>query len=161
MIYKIISKLIVVRLKKCLGKVISEEQSGFVEGHQILDGVVITIETIHSMATSKEKAMFIKLDMAKAYDRVQWSFLQKILRAFGFADEWIQWVLSCVTSTSFSVLINGDHTELFGASRGLCQGDPLSPYLFILLAEGLGRLIKHNVGRGSIQGWRWGNDLQL
>lgn len=159
-IYKIISKLIAKRLKKCLGAVISKEQSEFVEGRQILDGVVIATETIHSMASSKEKAMFIKLDMAKAYDRVRWSFLQKILRAFGFAEEWIQWVMSCVTSTSFSVLINGDHTELFGASRGLRQGDPLSPYLFILLAEGLGRLIKHNVGLGSIQGWSWGNELQ-
>lgn len=129
------------------------------EGRQILDGVVISIETIHSLASSKDKSMFIKLNMAKAYDRVRWSFLQKILRAFGFADEWVQWVMICVTSTSFSVLINGDHTKLFGASRGLRQGDPLSPYLFILLAEGLGRLIKHNVGLGIIQGWKWGNDL--
>lgn len=88
-IYKIISKLIADRLKKCLGDVISKEQSGFVEGCQILDGVVIAMETIHSKETSKEKAMFIKLDMAKAYNRVWWSFLQKILRAFGFADEWI------------------------------------------------------------------------
>lgn len=158
-IYKIISKLIADRLKKCLGNVILEEQSGFVEGCQILDGVVISTKTIHSMDTSKEKAMFIKLDMAKAYDKVRWSFLPKILKAFGFADEWIQWVMSCVTTTSFSVLINGDHTELFGASRGLRQGDPLSPYLFILLAKGLGRLIKHNVGLGIIQGWRWGNAL--
>lgn len=124
MIYKIISKLIVDRLKKCLGDVILEEQSGFVEGHQILDCVVIATETIHSLANSKEKAMFIKLDMAKAYNRVRWSFLQKILGAFGFVEEWIQWVMSCVTSTSFLVLINGDHIDLFGVSRGLCQGTP-------------------------------------
>lgn len=130
------------------------------EGRRILDGVVIATETIHSMESSKEKAMFIKLDMAKTYDRVFSSFLLKILRSFGFAEEWSQWVMSCITSTSFSVLINGDHTELFGATRGLHQGDPLSPYLFILLVEGLGRLIKHNVGLGSIQGWSWGNDLQ-
>lgn len=76
-IYKIISKLIVDRLKKWLSLLISEEQSSFVVGRQILDGVVIAIETIHSMANSKDKAMFIKLDMAKAYDRVRWSFLQK------------------------------------------------------------------------------------
>lgn len=118
-IYKIISKLIVERLKKWLKGLISEEQSGFVEGQQILDGVVIATETIHSMATSKEKAMFIKLDLAKAYDRVRWSFLQKVLGAFGFATEWIQWVMSCVSSTSLSMLINGDHNKLFGASRGL------------------------------------------
>lgn len=77
------------------------------------------MEAIHSMASSKEKAMFIKLDMAKAYDRVSWDFLQKILLAFGFGEEWVNWVLSCVTSTSFSVLINGEPSQLFCASRGL------------------------------------------
>lgn len=75
-ISKIISKVIVDRLKKWLRMLISEEQSGFVEGRKILDGLVIASETIHSMANSKDKAMIIKLDMAKAYDRVQWTFLQ-------------------------------------------------------------------------------------
>lgn len=74
-IYKVISKLIADRLKKGHKELISEEQSGFVAGRQILDGIVIATETIHSMASSKEKGMFIKLHMAKAYDRVRWSFL--------------------------------------------------------------------------------------
>lgn len=82
-----------------------------------------------------------------------------ILREFGFVDYWIQWVMSCVLSTSFSMLINGDHTKFFGASRGLRQGDRLSPYLFILLVEGLGRLIRYNLGMGIIHGWIWGNDI--
>ena len=119
-----------------------------------MDGVVVATETIHSMANSKDKAMFIKPDMAKAYDRVRWSFLQKVLGAFGFEEEWIGWVMSCVTSTSFSVLINGEHSNLFGAYRGLRQGDPLSPFLFLLLVEGLGWLIKRNVEGGFIQGWQ-------
>ena len=118
-IYKIISKLIANRLKKGIGDLISEEQSGFVAGRQILDGIVIAIEVIHSMARSKDKAMFVKLDMAKAYDRVRWSFLHRVLSAFGFEEDWIQWVWSCVSSVSFLVLINGSHSELFGASRGL------------------------------------------
>ena len=71
------------------------------------------------MATSKEKSMFIKLDMAKAYDRVSWEFLQKILLTFGFVEEWVDWIISCVTSPSFSVLINGEPSDLFSASRGL------------------------------------------
>ena len=115
-IYKIITKLIAERLKPLLGSLISAEQGGFVDGRQILDGVVIAMEAIHSMATSKEKAMFIKLDMAKAYDRVSWEFLEKALLAFGFAAEWVDWVFSCVTSSSFSILVNGEPSELFGAS---------------------------------------------
>lgn len=121
--------------------------------------MVIATESIHSMTTSKEKAMFIKLDMAKAYDKVQWSFLWKVLRAFGFSVDWIQWVMSFVTFISYFVLINRDHTKLFGASRGLRQGDPLSPYLFILFVEGLGNMMKSNVELGLIQGWRCENDL--
>ena len=103
--------------------------------------------------------MFIKLDMAKAYDRVRWPFLRWVLSAFGFAKDWIQWVWSCATSVSFSVLINGSHSELFGALRGLRQEDPLSPYLFILLAKGLGRWTKRNVESCLIQGWKWGGAL--
>ena len=115
-VYKIITKLIVERLKPFLGPLISGEQGGFVDGRLILDGVVIASEVVHSMANSKEKAMFIKLDMAKAYDRVRWEFLQKILLKFGFAVEWVEWVLCYVTSSSFSILINGEPSELFRAS---------------------------------------------
>ncbi|XP_057871389.2 uncharacterized protein LOC131077832 [Cryptomeria japonica] len=158
-VYKIITKLIAERLKPLLGALISTEQGGYVEGRQILDGVVIASEVIHSMASSKERAMFIKLDMAKAYDRVSWEFLQNILLAFGFKEEWVSWVLSCVTSSSFSILINGESSDWFSASRGLWQGDPLSPYLFIIMAEGLGRFIKSQVRQGRIHGWSWNNDL--
>lgn len=124
-----------------------------------MDGVIIAAEAMHSMAASTKKAMFIKLDMAKAYDRVRWSFLHKVLQAFGFGQEWISWVMSCITSPSFVVLINGEPSDLFGVTRGLRQGDPLSPYLFILMAEGLGRLIKSQVSQGGIQGWKWGHGI--
>ena len=106
-VYKVIAKLIAERLKKWLPIIISEEQGGFVAGRQILDGVVIAFEAIHSMATSKEQSMFVKLDMAKAYDRVKWRFLQNILLNFGFSSKWVSWTMSCVTYTSFSILLNG------------------------------------------------------
>ena len=114
-------------------------------GKQILDGIVIAFEVIHSMHLSNTRAMFIKLDMAKAYDRVKWIFLQNILLAFGFYQKWVNWVMSCVTSASFSVLLNGVPSEPFASSRVLCQGDPISPYLFIILAEGLGYFLKLRV----------------
>ena len=71
----------------------------------------------------------------------------------------MSWILSCVTSTSYSILVNRKPSDVFSASRGLRQGDPLSPYLFIIMAEGLGRFIKSQVERGLIQGWRWNDSL--
>ncbi len=147
-VYKIITKWIAERLKPFLDSLICVKQGGFVDERQILDGVVIEIEAIHSMATSKEKAMFIKLDMGKTYDWVSWEFLQKILLTFGFAVEWVDWVLSYVILSYFSVLISGEPSELFGAFQGLQQGDPLSPYLFIIMVEGFGRIFKSSGATG-------------
>ena len=90
---------------------------------------------------------------------MRWEFLQNVLLAFGFVEEWVNWILSCVTSSSFSIIINGEPSDLFTASRGLRQGDPLSPYLFIIMAEGLGRFIKSQVGQGLIHGWSWNDSL--
>lgn len=87
---------------------------------------VVGFEAINSMVVSKEKSMFIKLDMAKAYDRVKWEILHKILIAFGFSQECVNWMMRCVSSLSFHILINGESPELFGASKGLHQGYTLS-----------------------------------
>jgi len=106
-VYKVITKLIAERIKRWLPIIILEEQGRFVARRQILDGVVIATEAIHSMATSREREMFVKLDMAKAYDRVKCSFLNCILLSFGFSSDWVSWTMSCVTSASFSILING------------------------------------------------------
>ena len=102
------------------------------------------------MATSKEKAMVIKLDLTKAYDWVSWNILGHVLLALGFDMEWVDWILNCVTSPSFSVIINGEPTDLFLASRGLQQGDPISPYLFIIMAEGLGRFTNSQADLGLV-----------
>ena len=118
-VYKVITKLIAERIKKWVPIIISKEQGGCFGGRNFLDGVVIATEAIHSMATSKEREMFVKLDMAKAYDRVKWSFIRSILPSFGFSSDWVSWTMSCVTFASFSVFINGQPSQLFGASRGL------------------------------------------
>eukprot|EP00253_Pinus_taeda_P008610 PITA_08610 len=138
------------------------EQTGFVEGRQILDGLVVTQEVIHSMKTKKQKGMMIKLDLSKAYDRVSWQYLEEILRSFGFSNRWISWVLSCISTPNFSILVNGTPSKTFKASRGIRQGDPISPFLFILAAEGLGRYLKQERVDGNIKGLRlWGNDLPI
>ncbi|XP_074265977.1 uncharacterized protein LOC141588432 [Silene latifolia] len=98
--------------------------------------------------------MALKLDMAKAYDRVEWTFLERVLNRMGFADGWTRNVMKCISSVSFTKKVNGTVTEEFRPSRGLRQGDPLSPYLFILCAEVLLGLIRRAVERGTIRGIR-------
>lgn len=141
-IYKIITTLIAKRLKPMLDKLISPEQTGFVEGRQILDGLVVTQEVIHSLKMKKMKGMMIKLDLSKAYDRLNWKYLEAILESFGFCKRWINWIHSLISTPNFSILVNGSPSKPFNVSRGIRQGDPLSPFLFILEAEGLGRCIK-------------------
>jgi hypothetical protein len=140
------------RLKPLLKNIISKEQGGFVEGRQILDGIVVSHETIHSMKKSRKEGMLIKLDMSKAYDRISWHFLRKMLEAFIFAEDWVRWILGLVSSSFFSILINGSPSKNFNPTRGIRQGDPLSPYLYIILVEGLGRLIQKEVAENKLQG---------
>lgn len=135
-IYKLISKLIANRLKPLLPSLISPEQRGFVEGRQILDIIILTHDLIHSLHSSKKPEMLIKLDLSKAFDSLNWNYILGILVAFGFSETWIQWVHSLLSSTFFFILVNDSPSPTFSPSRGICQGDPLSLFLFILMAEG-------------------------
>eukprot|EP00253_Pinus_taeda_P010158 PITA_10158 len=103
---------------------------------------------------SKQKAsgMIIQLDIAKAYDKVNSIYIKKVLTTFGFDHKWVRWVMALVTSSNFSILVNGIPSKIFSPSRGLGQGDLLSPFLFILMMEGLGRSIKHAKAMGKIKG---------
>eukprot|EP00253_Pinus_taeda_P002372 PITA_02372 len=161
-IYKIITSMIAKRLKPLLDKLISAEQTGFVEGRQILDGLVVTQEVIHSLKVKKQKGMMIKLDLSKVYDRLNRNYLEKVLESFGFNRRWIEWIHSLISSPNFSILVNGTPSKIFNASRGIRQGDPLSPFLFILAAEGLGRFIKKEREANRIKCLKlWGNNLPL
>eukprot|EP00253_Pinus_taeda_P028396 PITA_28396 len=142
-IYKVISKVIANRLMPLLPLLISPEQSGYIEGRQILDGIILTHEIIHSLKISKQAGMILKIDLSKAFDKLSWTYIQKMLCSFGFSPMWVRWIQSLISSTFFSILVNGIPSQPFSPSRGIRQGDPLSPFLFVLMAEGLGRHIKH------------------
>eukprot|EP00253_Pinus_taeda_P030337 PITA_30337 len=104
----------------------------------------------------------IKLDLSKAYDRLNWKYLCAVLEAYGFAKRWIEWIFSMISTPFFSILVNGNLTKPFNASRGIRQGDPLSPFLFILAADGLGRIIKRETRRNKLRGLKlWGNNLTI
>ena len=151
-IYKIISKVIANRLKPILPGLISEEQSGYVEGKQILDNILLAQEMVHTLQTRKIAGMLMQLDLSKAYDKVSWNYLEAILNAFGFNEQWTKWVLALIKSSKFSILVNGSPSDPFSPSRGIRQGDPLSPFLFVILMEGLSRLIKKAKNEGKIKG---------
>ena len=140
------------RLKPLLPALVSGEQSGYVEGRQILNNIIQAHEVVHSLTSKKKFGMIMQLDIAKAYDKLNWNYIRKVLIAFGFDHNWVRWVMALVTSSSFSILVNGSPSEIFIPSRGLRQGDPLSPFLFILMMEGLGKSIKQAKEEGKIKG---------
>ncbi|XP_074314409.1 uncharacterized protein LOC141649624 [Silene latifolia] len=155
-LYKLISKVLANRLKLFLGMLVSENQSAFTPGRLISDNILVAFELFHYMKNSRSNGghLALKLDMAKAYDRVEWVFLHKVLLAMGFDNGWVSNVMRCVSSVTYGVLINGVPSRDVIPMRGLRQGDPISPYLFILCAEVLSSLLRRECERGAIHGIR-------
>uniref|UniRef100_A0A803PR23 Reverse transcriptase domain-containing protein n=1 Tax=Cannabis sativa TaxID=3483 RepID=A0A803PR23_CANSA len=156
--YKIISRLITDRLKPILDKLISPYQSAFLPGRWIAECSVLAAEAAHTMnkIRSRKGFMAVKTDMHKAYDRIEWSFLHRVLMANGFNEHFCKLIMQCVTTLSFSILLNGAPLPPFAPSRGLRQGDPLSPYLFILCSEVLSKLVLRAESRKRISGLKIG-----
>jgi hypothetical protein len=119
-LYKMISKVLANRLKCCLDKCVSQEQSTFVEGRSILDNALIAIEVIHALkrkTQGRRGELALKIDISKAYDKVDWGFLRGVMTKMGFADVWIRWVMMCVSSVNYSVLMNSDRVGPISPGR--------------------------------------------
>lgn len=134
---------------------IQEEQSAFLQGRNMLDSIVVTNEVIHDARTKKKQTFLFKVDSEKAYDSVSWSFLF-MLRRLNFCERWVQWIKSCLKSSRVSVLVNGSPTDEFGMEKGLRQGNPIAPLLFLVVVEGLNGLVKQVLRLRKYSGYSLG-----
>ncbi|KAH0722887.1 hypothetical protein KY290_005544 [Solanum tuberosum] len=123
---------------------IDPSQAAFVPGRVIVDNILLSHELVKGYGRKGlSPRSMMKIDMHKAYDYVEWPFIEQILRLLNFPTKFINWIMSCLTTVSYSILINGVPTTPFKAKKGLRQGDLVSPYLFVLSMEYLSRLIKN------------------
>ncbi|CAL1400518.1 unnamed protein product [Linum trigynum] len=144
---KAITKAIVNRLKPVMSKIIASTQSSFISGRQTNDNILILQEVLHSLRRKQGKkgGLVIKIDLEKAYDRLRWEFIQDSLKEVGLPSSWISRIMFCVQHNRIQINWNGQLTDAFTPTRGFRQGDPLSPYLFVICMERLSHRIEQAI----------------
>ena len=150
-VYKVISKILARRLKSTLPSAIELNQCAFVKDRLLLENVLLATKLVkdyHKPGVSTRSA--IKLDISKAFDTVQWSFIEDTLRTMGYPDRFVTWIMRCVDTAAFSVSVNGELEGFFSSSRGIRQGCSLSPYFFVIVSNVLFRLLNSAVLNGRI-----------
>ena len=154
-VHKLILKTLSNHLKTILPQIIMENHSAFKSDRLISNKVLVAFKLMHYLNHKKEgkdSFMSIKLDMTKAFDKVEWDFIKRVMERLGFAPRWINLIMQCVSTISYLVLINRVAYGNITPTRGFCQGDPLSPYLFLLCVEGLSALIHEAACNNQISG---------
>ena len=160
-IYKILAKVLANRLRDVIDKVIGPNQFSFIKGRQILDCSLVANEVIDEIEKKRTGGLIFKVDFEKAYDSVDWSFMDSIMAKMGFGVRWRKWINACVSTASLSVLINGTPSRQFRATRGIRQGCPLSPFLFNIVAEALSSLIYSAVSSNLFKGIKVGSEAVM
>ncbi|KAF3624709.1 Syntaxin-51 [Capsicum annuum] len=140
-VYKIAAKVLAERLKVVMRKLVSNHQNAFIKDREITDAALITNEVLDWRMKIKEPGILCKLDIEKAFDQLNWSYLFSILKQMGFGERWIKWIKFSITTVKYSVLVNGSLVGFFSPQKGLRQGDLLSLFLFILAMEGLSNML--------------------
>lgn len=151
-IYKTISKILVNRLKQHLLNLISPNQSALIEGRQIQDNIIVAHEAFQNYrlwTKGKKAPCALKVDMHKAHDRVEWDFLEDVFTKLGFRE---RWVMMCVKTVSYNVTVNGKGAGTIMRERGVRHGDPLSPYIFVIIADVLSLMLNKTVNMGFLKG---------
>ncbi|GLT27742.1 hypothetical protein SLA2020_027180 [Shorea laevis] len=151
-VYKLLAKVLANRLKSVISEIVSDTQSAFVGGRQLVDSVLVLNEVVDEIKKKKQPAFVFKVDFEKAYDCVDWSFLDWMMENLGFGTKWRGWIMECLSTARISVLVNRSPTREFEMGKGLRQGDPLSPFLFLMIAEGLQGLVQRAVKEGMVPG---------
>jgi len=159
-LYKILAKVLANRLRSVMGLVISDSHSAFIKGRQILDGVLVANEIVDDASKLCKELLLFKVDFEKAYDTVDWGYLDEVMNKMGFPPLWRKWINECVGTTKASVLVNGSPTDEFPLGRGLRQGDPLSPFLFLLAAEGFHVLMESLSRNNLFSGYQVGRNAE-
>ncbi|XP_074300723.1 uncharacterized protein LOC141632032 [Silene latifolia] len=147
-LYKIISKVLCNRLAKVLPSIISESQSAFIQGRDIVDNILICHDLVrlYKRRTCSPRSI-MKIDLKKAYDSVEWSFIEQMLHALKFPERMITWIMTCVTTPSYTIALNGSSFGYFPGKRGIREGDPLSPLLFTICMDYLSRVLEEVTSR--------------
>lgn len=141
--YKIVAKIYANRMKPLLHHWILPSQTGFVPNRCILDNIFLAFEAIEWSLESNQNISMLLLDFEKAYDRVSWTFLHQTMLKMGFAETWVQRVMSLNLNSSATVIVNGELSQPFNLQRSVRQGCPLAPYLFLLTVDVLGQMLQH------------------